>query len=227
MRTVGLLLAALAAVPALAQDSNPPVIVTTGEATVQRAPDVAYIGVALETRASTPRVAQQQNADVMTAILKRLGDAGIPKDALRTTGLRVEQEFDFNNGRRTSRGFVARNSVEVRVDDVARTGEMADVAVQAGATSIAGIRFELKDRAAAEREALRLAVADARERANAIAAGAGRTVDRVLKIEENRSVGYEPRFEVAAMRAQAAAPTPVETGFIDVRAHIVYTVAIK
>ena len=63
---------------------------------------------------------------------------------------------------------------------------MLDAVVQAGATSIGGVRFDLKDRAGAEREALRLAVADARARAEAAAAGAGRTIDRVLRIDDTR-----------------------------------------
>src|SRR5262249_55288809 len=110
---------------ALAQDQAPMTAVSTGEAVVRRPPDVAYIGIAVETRARTPREAQTATADIMSAVLKRLTDAGVVRDAMRTTGLRVEQEFDFANGKRTSRGFVARNAIELRVDDVARTGELS------------------------------------------------------------------------------------------------------
>ena len=67
-----------------------------------------------------------------------------------------------------------------------RAGEIADAVVQGGATALEGIRFDSKDRAAAERDALRLAVADARARADAAAAGAGGSVDRILKIEDLR-----------------------------------------
>jgi uncharacterized protein YggE len=214
--------------PALAQESSTPTLVTTGEANVQRAPDVAYIGIAVETRATTPRAAQQQNAELMTAALKRLGDAGIAKDALKTTGLRVEQEFDYANGRRTSRGFVARNAVEARIDDVAKVGEVADLAVQGGATSVTGIRFELKDRAAAEREALKLAVADARARADAAAAGVGLSVGLIVKIEEARESVVTPKMYTMAVRAEAGqAQTPVEAGFLDIHARVVLTVTIR
>ena len=227
MRTITLLFVILAAAaPARGQSPEAPTIVATGEAVVRRAPDMALLGVAVETRARASREAQNANAEVTAAVLKRITDLGISKDNLRTSGLRVEQEFDFNNGRRTLRGYVARNSVEVRVDDVAKAGDVADVAVQAGATSIEGIRFELKDRTAAEREALRLAVADARARADAMASGAGRSVDRIVKIEESRMAGYEPRPMMAA-RMVADASTPIEPGFIDVRAHVTLTVAIK
>lgn len=228
MRTLTLFIAAAlaAAAPARGQQSEVPTIVASGEAVVRKAPDVALIAIAVETRARTSREAQSTNADLSNAVLKRIADLGIPKDALRTASLRVEQEFDYTNGRRTPRGYVARNSVEVRVDDVAKTGEVSDAAVQAGATSIEGVRFELRDRSAAEREALRLAVADARARADAMASGAGRSVDRIVKIEESRIAGYEPR-PMMAVRGQEAVATPVEPGFIDVRAHVVLTVALK
>jgi uncharacterized protein YggE len=155
-------------------------IVTTGQATVKRAPDVAFLVVGVETRAKNPRDAQRQNAELMTATERRLTAAGVARDALRTLGLDLQQEFDFVQGRRVPREFVARNTIEVRIDEVARVGEIMDAAVQGGATSSGGVRFDLRDRAAAEREAVRLAVADARGRADAAAAGAGRANARVL-----------------------------------------------
>jgi uncharacterized protein YggE len=90
------------------------------------------------------------------------------------------------------------------------------------------VRFELKERAAVEREALRLAVVDARGRADALAAGAGRTVDRVLRIDDTRPPPIVPvRQEMTAARASDVAPTPIEPATIEIRAHVVLTVAIK
>ncbi len=93
------------------------------------------------------------------------------------------------NGKRVGRGYVARNSVEVRVDNVDRVGEYLEAAVASGATSLGGVRFDLKDRAKLEREALRLAVADARAKAEAAAAGAGRSIERIIRIEEGAIEG--------------------------------------
>jgi uncharacterized protein YggE len=215
------------ATTAFAAQPDVPMIVAAGEAVVRKAPDAARLGVSVETRARTSREAQSANAEIAAAVLRRIAALGIGSDALRTASLRVEQEFDYNNGRRTPRGYVARNSIEVRVDDVTKVGEVSDALIQAGATSIEGVRFELKDAAAAEREALRLAVADARARADAMAAGAGRAIDRILKIEESRATAYDPRPMVAVRATADAATTPVEPGFIDVRAHVTLTVAIK
>ena len=56
----------------------------------------------------------------MTAVQARVAGAGIPKDAVRTLGYNIQQEFDFTNGRRVPRDYVARNAIEVRLDAVER-----------------------------------------------------------------------------------------------------------
>ena len=101
---------------------EPPTIVTVGEGVVRRVPDMAVVTAAVETRGRSPRDAQRQNADVMTTVVKRLMHAGVARDALRTVGLRLEPEFDNESGRRVARGFLTRNTIEIRIGDVSRTG---------------------------------------------------------------------------------------------------------
>lgn len=223
----------LAAAPAASQDTGAPqvsTVVTTGEATITRAPDQAFVTVAVETRARVPRDAQRQNAEAMSAVQQRIAGVGIPKDAVRTTGYSINQEFDFVNGRRVPRGYVARNGVEVRVEAVERVGDLLDAVVEAGATNVAGVRFDLKDRAGAEREALRLAVADARARAEAMAGGAGRSIERILRIADAPQPRFKPMAEMATLQRSAGAPmeaTPIEAGLIEVHAQVELTAVLK
>jgi len=218
-----------AAAPAAPQEALTNVVVTMGDGVVQRAPDRAFVTIASEARARNPRDAQRQNAEAMAAVRDRLEKAGIAKEAVRTLGVDLQQEFDFQQGRRIPREYVARNTIEVRIDDLPRAGDVLDVAVQAGAASIGGIRFDLRDRAAAEREALRLAVADARARADAAASGAGRAIDRIVKIEDAREIAIiQPRPMMTMARAEApAAPTPIESGVIEIRARVTLTASMK
>jgi len=231
--TIAFLLATAAATPLAAQQPPPlnpsvPMIVTTGEATIHRAPDQAFVTVAVETRARLPRDAQKQNADAMTAVQQKLVEAGIQKEAIRTTGYSIQQEFDFTNGRRVPRDYLAHNGIEIRLDGVDRVGEILDLVVQAGATSVVGVRFDIKDRTMLERDVLMHAVEDARARADSLAAGAGRTVDRVIHIDDMRQPRVVPQ-PIMAMRAQAAdsAPTPIEPGLIEIHAQVTLTVSIK
>jgi uncharacterized protein len=207
----------------------PPVVVASGQATVRLPPDLAYITIATETRAPRPAEAQQQNARAMTAVRQKLDAARVPKDSVRTVSYTLEEEFEYGPNRRTSKGFHAVNTIEVRVEDIARLGEILDVAVGAGATSAGNIRFDLKDRAAAERQALRLAVADARMRADAAAAGANAAVVAVIRIEEQGVVVPVPHPAVM-MRAAAAETqpdTPMTPGEIEIEARVQLTATIK
>jgi uncharacterized protein YggE len=232
MKTITLALV-LAAAPAFAQTPAPPqqVIVTSGEGSVKKAPDRAWVTVAAESRAKTAAEAQRANTDAMTAVLDKIKSAGIPADAIQTTGYNLQPEFDYANGRQTLRDYVARNQVQVRIDTLARTGDVIAAAVGTGATNVSNVRFDLKDREGTEREALRLAVRDARARADAAAAGAGVQLCCVMRVDEQRDMEPGPRpvmMSYAAARAEPAqAAVPVEAGEIEIRAHVTLTMAIK
>jgi uncharacterized protein YggE len=206
---------------------QPPVIVTRGEASLKRAPDQAFVSIAAEARASSPAEAQRNAADSMKAVQAALGKAGIGNDAIRTTGYSLQPDMEYTNGRARVRGYIVRNQLEVRVDDLQHLGAVIDAAGQSGATSMAGLRFDLKDRASVEREALRLAVQDAMARARAIASGANAQIGAIVRIDEQG--GYEPPQiqAMAAMRMEKAADTPVSPGELEVRAQVQLTVGIR
>jgi uncharacterized protein YggE len=206
-----------------------PVVITAGEGVVKRAPDRAWVSISAESRARSPRDAQRANADAMTAVIGKLKGAGLAADAIRTVGYNIQPEFDFNSGTQTLRGYVARNSIEVRVDDLARVGEVVDLSVGSGATTVGGVRFDLKDREGAEREALRLAVADAKARAEAAAAGAGSRIDAVIRIEEQGARGPEPQPVMMTVRVggDVGKETPISAGDLEIRATVRLTATIR
>jgi uncharacterized protein len=232
--TVLVLLLLLGPLPASAQQvqNTPaePSVITTGEGIVQAVPDRAWITIGAESRASSAREAQKKNVDAMAPVQAGLRKAGLPADAIRTIGYDVQYEWDYVNNRRVGRGYVARNTIEVRVDTVDRMGEFLEIAVGSGATSLGGIRFDLKDRAKFEREAMRMAVADARAKADAAASGAGRNIDRIMRIEESGAPGMpipRPMFREAAQAVANDAAPPISSGQIEIRAQVTLTATLK
>jgi uncharacterized protein YggE len=233
IRLVCVVIVGLIAVPATAQQTPPPAegptVTTVGEASVKKTPDRAWVTVAAESRAKTPRDAQTANSAAMTAVLAKLKASGLPGDAVRTIGYDLQPEFDYANNKQTLRGYVARNSVEVRVDELHKLGEILEGVVSAGATNVSGVRFDVKDRDGAEREALNKAVADARARADAAASGAGLKVERVLRIQEQRAMPLpEPRVAMMreSMQVTSGAP-PVVPGEIEIRASVTLTATVR
>ena len=208
---------------------EPPVVVAQGEAIVRQAPDVAWVQVSVEARGAKPEEARQRAADAMTSVLATLKPI-VPPANLRTSGLSVTPEMDFTTGGSRLKGYLARNQVEARVDNLELLSKVMDASIGSGATSITGLRFDVKARAQHEREALRSAVQDATERAQAIAAGAGRTLGPIVRIQEQRMSSTPYRVGLAGGgggRGGQQDSTPISPGEIEIRAVVVLTASIK
>jgi len=226
-----LILVMIPAAPARAQTppSSEPVVVAQGEALLTLPADRAYVQIGAEGRGSKPSDAQRIAANAMNGILSALKTLGFGADALQTTSYSLQPEYDFVSGERRLRDYVARNVVEVRVDDLARLPDVLDDAGASGAASVSGLRFDLKDRSAAEREALRLAVQDGMTRAQAMATGAGKALGAIVRVQEQRTSPPSPVFQTALASAggRAAPSTPIESGEIQVRAEVTLSVALR
>jgi len=234
VRLAALLVLLFLPAAALAQQPGPtaaePVVVVSGEGLVQAVPDRAWITIGAESRAPSPREAQRRNTELMRPVQDKLRSAGVPADAIRTTGYDVQYEWDFVNGKRVGRGYVARNSIEVRIDAIDKVGEYLEIAVGSGATSLNGIRFDIKDQGKLEREAIRQAVSDARAKADAAAAGAGRAIDRILRIDEQGVASPPmpvPYLRTTAQAVAADAAPPIAAGQIEIRARVSLTAVLK
>jgi uncharacterized protein YggE len=193
---------------------------------VEQAPDRAWVTVGVEGRAAGAAAAREKVAVAMTAIQAALRKLGIPEAATRTSMFNVEQDWQYGpQNRRTLRGYVVSNQIEVRVDDIADVPGVIDDAIKAGANVIHGIRWDLKNRDALERDALKRAYADARARAEVIAAASGRKLGDVFAAQESRAGMVTPRMTYAAVgnvaEAQAArVEMPISPGQIDIRSTV-------
>src|SRR5688572_11583179 len=125
MKLLPVLLSLSLSAPAFAQTPvDPPQVVVSGEGVVKATPDQAWVSIGAESRARTSKDAQQQNASAMTAVQQKIAALGVSKEAIKTTAIDLQLEFDYANGKQTPRGYVARNTIEVRVDDIARLGDV-------------------------------------------------------------------------------------------------------
>ena len=121
--------------PPRARNSHPaePHVVTSGQGVVQAVPDRAWVTIGAESRASSAREAQRLNTVAMTPIIGQVESSGCPRrrhqdDRLRRAvrvGLRQQQT-------RWPNGYVARNTVEVRIDAIDRVGELLEIAGASG-----------------------------------------------------------------------------------------------
>jgi uncharacterized protein YggE len=224
-----LLIVAATAVPAAAQQAMPnqPLISTQGQATKKVSPDLAWLTVSAESRAPRTADAQKQNAVAIDGVRSSLKQAGVPDEAVKTRSYSVEPQMQYTDGKSKVIGYIARQALEVRVDDLGRLGAIIDAAGGAGATSISDIRYDVKDRASIEAMLVGAAVRDGINRANAMAAGAGRTAGPVWRIDEQRVFDGSPRPMYAAMAGKMDAATSISPDDLELRAQVSITVILK
>lgn len=116
----------------------------------------------------------------------------------------------------------------VTLDELAQVSKVIDSATHSGANSIQHVQYRLKDPRAVRGQALREAAEEAKASTEAIAAGLGLRVVRVLSAEEAVS---EEGFGMAK-KAPPPPPTgigpatPMEVGMIDVVATVTLRVEI-
>ncbi|MCB2151732.1 MAG: SIMPL domain-containing protein [Rhodobacteraceae bacterium] len=223
MRILSLILvAALAASPALAEDRKP-VISVTGEGSIEAPPDMATISLGVTTTGNTASEALDANSAALSAVLARLTAAGIAERDVQTSGLSLGPVYDYaSSGERGGpvlTGFQASNMVTARVRVLDDLGVLLDAAVGEGANTVNGVYFGLAD-SADEADAARLAaMADARRKATLLAEAAGLTLGRIVSIGEGGTA-----MPMAAMGGvafeRAAAPVPVAAGELTVSASV-------
>lgn len=221
---------ALAAVPSVAQERPAErIVTTTGQAEISMAPDQAWVTVGIEQRAPKPQDAQRLAAEVMNRVRAQLTALGIPDAAIQTVSFNMNADWDYSNNQRKLRGYVVTNLLRVRVDDISKVPDVLDRSIASGGNAIQGVRWDIKDRVQVERDALRKAVEDAKQRAEVAVAAAGARLGVVSAINEQR-YDYQPKGDVMMMRAQAAAPeatTPISPGEIEVRSTVTVSFRIE
>jgi uncharacterized protein YggE len=208
-----------------------PTIRVSGDATVTVKPDEAEINIGVLTQADTAQAAATQNAQKQDAVISELKKMLGASADIKTIGYSVSPNYRYpkEGGQPTISGYTASNIVQVKTMNLAQVGKLIDLATQSGANNIQSLRFVLKDDSVARAQALREASTKARAKAETIASALGLKIQKVLRVEEGGST-IRPAFEMGsgdgmALRAQAA-PTPIETGSIEVRAMITLTVEV-
>jgi len=207
-------------------------ISVSGQGKVTGKPDLANISLGVSTLAPTVAEARTQAATSLGAMIDSMKANGVEEKDIQTSSLSIYPEYDYlNDGRQELRGFRVQNTVNAKIRDIDRTGEIVDEAVDAGGndTTINGIAFSIENPDDLKKEAREKAVADAKARAETLAQAAGVSLGDAISISESSyspPVYYEGRAADAATGAPAP-ETPIETGELDVTVDVSITFEIK
>lgn len=191
-----------------ASEMYPPqrTISTTGTGIVTVEPDMATFSVGMEARNEEMKVAQDEVTDEANAITAMLLEKGVAEEDIRTSSYQVtpENKYDRNGNFVQIEHYVVRMSISITVRDIDLVGELLDETVALGADFVSKISFSVSDPDPHIQEARKLAIADAKLKAEDYAIGSDSTLTGLFSLWESSSPQPTAR-ESEAMAAPMAA----------------------
>ena len=175
-------------------------------------PDMARVTLGVEARRPTLADARTTVTKAVDRLLALTRELKIDPKYVNATGLQVQPDYNWNEKERKQvlQGYVVGRQVEVELHDLDQLGTLLERAVTAGANQVGGASLDSTRRKELERQAMALAVQDARLNAETLARAAGAELGTVRTLNASSSPPQVPMYRMAADMA-AAAPPPQAT----------------
>ena len=196
-------------------------ITASGIGSVTTVPDRAHFSFGVQAQSRTASQALEAADAQLRRVVAALREAGVAQADIQTEQISLSPRTSEDGAQIV--GYTAISSVSVRVRNLDRAGPVVDAAVGAGANQVYGPSLTRSDQDALYRNALRVAYADARARAQALAEAAGVTLGAMSATVEG---GGSVPMPMAAGRAEDAKAT-VEPGTQEIQASVSVTFAIS
>jgi len=190
-------------------------ISVSGEGEVFAVPDLATFSFTVSADAQTVAAAQEAVTGKVDAVLVALKELGIEEKDIKTSDYSVWPKYRYEvspaiyppiPSRQVPDGYTASHSVTVKVRDTAKAGEALAAAGSAGATNLSGLSFTIDDPEELRNEARKIAIENAREKAEILSDDLDVKLVRVVSYSDNSDGGVFPYYREAFGMGGADAP---------------------
>lgn len=166
-----------------------------GTGDIDVTPNIAQFSVSVVTEGGKDVAqAQQANTEKMNAINAFLKGQGIEAKDLKTTQYTVNPRYNYPNCSGKSicpapeiTGYTINQSLDVKVRDTAKLGDLLSGVVQNGGNSTSGVNFVVDDEDSSKDAARAEAISKATEKAKLLAKVGGFRLGKLVSIYENSS----------------------------------------
>ena len=200
----------------------PRTITVTGQGRSEAAPDMAAISMGVSTEHRDAATAMRANSDQVAEMLIILGKEGIGGRDMQTSNLNLHPRYQHRNDGTPPQvvGFVAVNTVTIRVRELEQLGSVLDAVLDAGVNQLHGLSFGFSDPQAQQDAARQLAVVDARRKAELYADAAGVAAMRVISISEAGGATPRPVMMMEAQSMSRSDDVPIAEGEVTTQAQV-------
>ncbi len=198
-----------------------PQINVSGEGKVKVIPDQATIAVTVETKGNNAKDVKKQNDEKIEAVLKFIKKMNLAPADYKTQRVSLNPQYDYEKKKHS---YNATQTIEILLRDLSKYDELMEGLVDQGINRIDAVTFQSSKLAQYQSEARKLAMKDAKLKAEDYVSVLGQKVGRAMTISDN-SQTYYPQPMYAAMKTmeRSDASEPRETlavGEINITANV-------
>ncbi|HET8817205.1 MAG TPA: SIMPL domain-containing protein [Pseudidiomarina sp.] len=198
----------------------------SGSGTTYAIPDVLSFTLVITREGDTLTPLKAEVDEVSEQVLQVLTKANIAVEDIRSYAVQAQPIYDYSDDRSKPviRGYSVSRSIEVTMRDPSHYDHVLDQSLSAGVSAIQSANYRVSDPSEYYAEALRLAMADARAKAQVLAASGDVALGSIIRISEHSSAP-QPVFRMESMRvANADVSLP---GQSDIQAQIEVVFSIE
>jgi len=198
-----------------------PQINVSGEGKVKVIPDEATIEVTVETKGNNAKDVKKQNDIKIEAALKFIKKMNLAPSDFKTQRVALNPQYDYE---KKKHNYNATQTIEILLKDLSKYDELMEGLVDAGINRIDNVTFQSSKLAQYQSEARKLAIKEAKLKAEDYVSVIGQKVGRAMTISDNTQNYYpQPRYMAMKTMEMADMSVPRETiavGEINITANV-------
>ena len=218
MKKIYFVLILFSALPVLAQQNfERPIVNVTGEGVVNVEPDQVLIKSRIEHEGSSAAEVKKQNDEVVDKVIKYLKSQNIDEKDIQTEYLNLNKQYDYND---KTYSYVANQAISITLKDLKDYEKIMKGLLENGLNRIDGIQFKSSEMEKYEKEARKLAVLDAQNRARGLAQPLGQEIGKAVSINEMDYNNFQPVYrmnDAVEMSAAKGSQQTIAPGELEIK----------
>jgi uncharacterized protein YggE len=176
----------------------------TGEVTA--IPDTALLSLGVSKTAPSVQAAQDQVNGIINKITTDLKALGVEEKDIKTVNYSVNPNYDYTGGSQRINGYIVNADLQVRMKPIDKANEAIDIATKDGATNVGNVQFVIDDkkRKELEEQARKVAIDEAKAKAQSISKVSGIRLGRLIDVQEVGGNNYPQPMAYDSMKLETA-----------------------
>jgi uncharacterized protein YggE len=199
-----------------------PQISVTGEGKVKVTPDQAFISISVETKGNNATDVKKQNDASVEKVVQYLKRSKLQQSDIQTRRVSLNPQYDYDKKKYS---YNATQTIEILLRDLSYYDTLMEGLVDSGINRINTVEFKSSKLEQHQSEARKLAMQDAKLKAQDYVSVLGQKVGKAISISDNTQI-YNPQpvmYAMAMDKAESGGGAPRETvaiGEINVTANV-------